>query len=190
MIHAGQEREFTFKTTAQTAGRVVGRVALIARLRCLEPPAPTEMPMKVKIKMGTILIKEGELLPESLHFESERYSNGWRLFKNLGGYGLGLRIREAGWTFFTSTGEARATTVGFDLEKTTRRTVKKVIAGMKSDRPNCLEITQVIAARFLGLRYVTVTAHQRHIQESLSLIRAKQDAEWDGIRSSGASIKA
>jgi len=145
--------------------------------------------MKVKIKMGTILIKEGELLPESLHFESERYSNGWRLFKNLDGYGLGIKIREAGWTFFTTAGEARATTAGFDLEKTTRRAVKNVIAGMKSDRSNCLEITQVIAARFLGLHYVTVTARQRHIQESLSLIRSKQNAKWDGIRLSGAPIK-
>jgi hypothetical protein len=50
------------------------------------------------IKRGTILIKEGTLLPEVLRFESELCAPGWRLVKNLDGYGLGRKIHEAGWT--------------------------------------------------------------------------------------------
>lgn len=103
--------------------------------------------MADKIKTGTILIEEGALLPESLRFESEAYSKGWRLVKNLDGYGLDQKIREVGWTFFYMAGEANATVVGSDLEKTTRRAVKKVIASMKSDRFNCLEIGQATVRR-------------------------------------------
>ena len=134
--------------------------------------------MADKIKTGTILIKEGALLPESLRFESEPYWKGWRLVKDFDSRGLDRKIREAGWTFFFMAGGANATAVGSDLEKTTRRAVKKVLASMKSDRLNCLEIGQVVVKRFLGLPYVAVSAHPRHIQESMFLFHAARPAEW------------
>jgi hypothetical protein len=135
--------------------------------------------MADKIKTGTILIKEGALLPESLRFESEPYLKGWRLVKDFDSRGLDRKIREAGWTFFFMAGGANATAVGSDLEKTTRRAVKKVLASMKSDRLNCLEIGQVVVKRFLGLPYVAVSTHPRHIQESMFLFHAERPAEWD-----------
>ncbi len=143
--------------------------------------------MAEKIKTGTILIEEGALLPESLPFESEPYSKGWRLVKNLDSRGLDRKIREAGWTFFYMAGEVPASAVGFDLEKTARRAVRKVIASMKSDRLNCLEIVQVAAKRFLGLPYVTVSAHPRHIQESMFLCRGERLAEWGRAKLVAAS---
>ena len=138
--------------------------------------------MADKIKTGTILIKEGSLLPESLRFESEPYSKGWRLVKNLEACGLDRGIREAGWTFFFMAGAINVTVMGSDSDNTMRRAVKKVIACMKSDRFNCLEIAQVAVKRFLGLPYVTVSAHPRHIQESMFLFHAKRQAEWDRAR--------
>jgi len=142
--------------------------------------------MADKIETGTILIEEGALLPESLRFESELYSKGWRLVRNLEACGLDRRIREAGWTFFFIAGAINVTVIGLDSENTMRRAVKKVITYMKSDRLlggggrlNCLEIAQVAVKRFLGLPYVTVSAHRRHIQESMFLFRPKRLAEWD-----------
>ena len=125
--------------------------------------------MADKIKTGTILIDEDALLPESLRFESEPYSNGWRLVKNLDGYGLDRKIREAGWTFFYMADEVKATVFGFDGEKTTGRAAERILASLKSQKFNCLEITHMAAKRFLGLPYVTVSAHPRHIQESVFL---------------------
>ena len=93
--------------------------------------------MANKIKTGTILIEEGALLPESLRFESEPYSKGWKVVKDLDGDGLDRKIREAGWTFFYMAGGVNATAFGSDLEKTIRRAVRKVLASMKSDRLNC-----------------------------------------------------
>jgi hypothetical protein len=135
--------------------------------------------MTDEIKVGTVLIKEGTVLPESLQLESEPYSKGWRLVKNLGSSGLDRKLCEARWTFFYMAEEVSAVVVGFDLEKMTRRAVKRVLASMKSDRFNCSEIVKVAAKRFLGLPYVTVFARPRHIQESMFLFHAKRLAEWD-----------
>jgi len=126
-----------------------------------------------------ILIEEGALLPESLRFESEPYSKAWRLVENLDSRGLDRKIREAGWTFFYMAGGVSATAFGSDLEKTTCRAVKKVLASMKLDRLNCLEIAQVVVKRFLGLLYVTVSTHPRHIQQSMFLSHAERPAEGD-----------
>jgi hypothetical protein len=135
--------------------------------------------MADKIKMGTILYREDALLPECLRFESEAYSNGWRLVTNLDACGLDRKIREAGWTFFYLANETKASVFGLGGEKAIRRAVNKLIACMKSDRLNSLEITQVAAKRFLGLPYVTVSAHPRHIQESMFLSYDEGVAKYD-----------
>ena len=134
--------------------------------------------MPDKMKMGSVLIEGGALLPDSLRFESEPYSNGWKLVRNLDGFGLERKVREAGWNFFYMAGEIKASAFGFDREKTLRRTVNRVLAELKSERFNSLEIAQVIVGRFLGLCHVTVSAHARHVQESAFLFQGKPIEEW------------
>ena len=129
------------------------------------------------INTGTILIKESTALPGGFQLESEPYTKGWRLVKNLRSSGMDRQVSEAGWTFFYMAEEIKASVVGSDLEKTTRRAVKRVIASMKSEKLNCLEITQVAAKHFLGVPYMTVSAHPRHIQESVFLFRTQPVAE-------------
>ncbi len=131
------------------------------------------------IKTGTILIKDGTLLPDALRFESEPCATGWRLIKNLDGSGLGRKVPEAGWTFFWLAGEIKATIFGFDVQKTVRRAVKRILANLKPGKFNSLEITHVARKRFLGVRYVTVSAQSRHIQENAFLLQVKDHQEWD-----------
>jgi hypothetical protein len=135
--------------------------------------------MAEKITTGTILIKDGTVLPEGLRLEGEPYLKGWKLVKSFDSSGLDRKLCEAGWTFFFMASEIKATAVGSDLEKTTRRAVKNVVRGMRADKLNCLEIAQVVAKRFLGLPYVTVSVHLRHIQESMVLFHSRRLAEWD-----------
>jgi hypothetical protein len=142
--------------------------------------------MAEKITTGAILIKEGTLLPEGLQLTSEPYLKGWRLVKNLGSSGMDRKLCEAGWTFFFMAGDVNGAAVGSDSIKTTRRAIKKVLTGMKSDKLNCLEIVQVSAKRFLGLPYVTVSAHLRHIQESIVLFHSRRLAEWDQAKLAAA----
>jgi len=130
------------------------------------------------IEAGTILIKQGALLPGALQFESEPYARGWRLVKGLDGYALARRILDAGWTFFYMAGEIKATILGFDEPKARRKAIEQVLAQLKSEKCNSLEITEVDSKRFLGLPYASVIAHSRHIQEGLVLFRASSPPEW------------
>lgn len=125
--------------------------------------------MAKTIKTGTILIKDGTFLPEALRFESEPCATGWRLVKNLDGYGLGRKVREAGWTFFCLAGEVKAPIFSFGGQRNVRRAVKQILANLKPEKFNSLEITQVASKSFLGVPYVSVSARSRHVQESLFL---------------------
>ena len=136
----------------------------------LKTPTDTETHLADTIKMGNVLIAEGALLPESSPFESEPYSQGWRLIKNLDSCALDQAIGKAGWNFFYIAGAIETSAFGSDGNKTTRKAIEHVIAKLKSKHFNCLEITQVAAKRFLGVPYVRVSAHSRHIQESQSLV--------------------
>ena len=141
------------------------------------------------IKPGTILIKEGTLLPEAVRFESEPCVPGWRLVKDLDGCGLDRKIRDAGWTFFCLAGQLGATVFGIDEQKTLSRAVGQILANLESAESNSLEIMRVTSEaskRFLGVRYVTVSAQSRHIQESAPLFRAKDLPVRDRARSAAA----
>jgi len=141
------------------------------------------------IKPGTILIKEGTLLPEALLIESEPCAPGWRLVKNLDGYGLGRKIYEAGWTFSWRPGEIGTTVFGLDEQKTLRRAVEQILTNLESAEFNSLEIMRVTlecSKRFQGVHYVTVSAQSRHIQKSEPLFRAKDLPVRDQVRSAGA----
>jgi hypothetical protein len=141
------------------------------------------------IKPGTILIKEGTVLPEVLRFESEPCAPGWRLVKNLDGYGLGRKIYEAGWTFSWRPGEIGATVFGLDEQKTLRRAVEQILANLESAEFNSLEIMRVVSEaskRFLGVCYVTVSAQSRDIQKNAPLFRAKDPPVRDHVHSAAA----
>ena len=141
------------------------------------------------IKPGTILIKEGTLLPEAVRFESEPCVPGWRLVKDLDGCGLDRKIRDAGWTFFCLAGQLGATVFGIDEQKTLSRAVGQILANLESAEFNSLEIMRVTSEaskRFLGVRYVTVSAQSRHIQESACLFGAKDLPVRDRARSAAA----
>ncbi len=129
-----------------------------------------------------VLIREDIPLPANLSIESEVFLPGWRLIKNLDGYGLDREIREAGWTFFCLAGETRATVFGIDEEKMVRRAIEQILANRARTNPawkkfNSLEITHVSSVasrRFLGVCCVTVSAQSRHIQQGAGLVPAKE----------------
>ena len=134
--------------------------------------------MAQTIEAGTLFIKDGTQLPETLPIESDPYLKGWSRVKNLSCSALDRKLTEVGWTFFFMAGEVTAMAFGSNSEKTIRKAVENVIANMKPGRFNCLEISRVEAKSFLGLPYVTVAGHARHVQESVYLFQAKSISEW------------
>jgi hypothetical protein len=135
--------------------------------------------MAETIRVGTVLIKDGTLLPEVLQLETEPCATGWRLIKNLDGHELGRKIHDAGWTFFCLALEIKGTILGFDGQDNVRRAVKRILTNLKLQKFNCLEITHVEMKLFLGLPYVSVCAQSRHILENAFLLWPKEYPERD-----------
>ena|SRR5437016_5661264 len=122
---------------------------------------------------GTILIREDTRLPANLSIESEAFLPGWRVVKSLDRSTLARNIEGVNWNFFYLAGEIRATVLGRNQARTLRRAVKCVLAKQEGQKFNSLEITKVVSKRFLGIPFMSVTAHARHIQQGMDLVRAK-----------------
>src|SRR6266481_1735658 len=124
----------------------------------------------------TVFIREDTPLPTTLSIESEAFLPGWRVVKNLDRSTLARNIEGANWNFFYLAGEIRATVLGGDRSGTVRRAVRRVLAKQKGQKFNSLEITNVVSKRFLGIPFINITAHSRHIQQGIGLLPAKDSA--------------
>jgi hypothetical protein len=85
----------------------------------------------------------------------------------------GSAIQKAGWTFFCQGGDISETVFGIDDQKMQRRAIDRILARTTADRLNSLEITRMASVgsgRFPLVRYVTVSARWRHIQQSVFLL--------------------
>ncbi len=118
------------------------------------------------ITPGTILIESGTHLPQSFRLENESYPSAWKSMKStLNSYELESELATTGWTFFYMAGEVRATAFGFDRQKAVHTALKRLIASVRLQKCNRLEIDEVETHAFLGMPYVSVSAHSRHIQK-------------------------
>ena len=124
----------------------------------------------------TIFIKEDMPLPANLPIESEAFLPGWRVVKNLDRSTLARNIEGANWNFFYLAGEMRATVFGREGFGALRRAVKCVLAKQEGQKFNSLEIAKIVSKRFLGIPFMGVTAHSRHIQKGIGLVPAKDFA--------------
>ena len=122
--------------------------------------------MSGTIKAGTIMMRAGTIVPQSLRVETEPYSPGWEMIKNSDGNSLDRDIRRADWNFFFLADKIQATAMGYRGERTVRRAMERVLAKAAPSNSNCLEIAEVSSKQFLGFVYVHVSAHSRHIQKS------------------------
>ena len=127
------------------------------------------------MKAGTIIMKVGTIIPQSLRVETELYSHGWEIFKNADT--VDRDIRRAEWSFFFLAASIQATALGYWGERTVRRAMERVLAKAERSKFNCLEITEISAKQFLGFPYVHVSAHSRHIQKSPFLQELAERAE-------------
>jgi len=109
---------------------------------------------------GAILIEDGTILPGEVSLQQSAYSNTWKSAP-----GLDARLAKSGWTFFYMAGTIQKHAFGFDEGKRVHSAVARVIKDVQSERCNCVEITDLTTKSFLGIPYVSVTAHARHVQD-------------------------
>src|SRR5258708_36299095 len=121
----------------------------------------------------TVLIREDTPLSTTISIESEAFLPGWRVVKNLDRQALTREVEKANWNFFYLAGEMRATVFGREGLGALRRAVKCGLAKQEGQKFNSLEITKVVSKRFLGIPFMSITAHSRHIQQGIGLVPAK-----------------
>lgn len=140
--------------------------------------------MPPTVQVGTILVKESQLMPELLRLEIERYSGNWNLVKLLDGFALDRKIHAAGWNFFFMAGEIKVVFLGALGARNIRNAMMRTLAKVKRRHFNSLEVTGIVAKHFLGLPYGVILAHSRHIQQSGRLDGAEarrlsqRDNDW------------
>jgi hypothetical protein len=120
--------------------------------------------MKDTIAAGSVFIDEGAQLPNSVLLQREPHSSGWAKVTNVRS-AFGKEIPDAGWTIFFMAGEIKTTVFGFDRERALGIALSRLIANVKGEKCNCIEITQVTGNSFLKIPYVSVSAHPRHLQK-------------------------
>lgn len=120
-----------------------------------------------------ILIQEGVRLPPGLVIETELFLPGWRVVRNLDSHALARKIEKARWNFFYLAGAFRTTVIGRERPGTLRRAVKRALAMWGAQSFNSFHVTKTVSRRFLGIPFLSITAHSRHIQEGMSLVPAR-----------------
>jgi hypothetical protein len=118
------------------------------------------------ITAGSILVEGGTLLPGSLRLQSESDSNGWAAFQDVRST-FEKTIQAEGWNFFFMAGELKTSVFGFDRQRSLRTALKRLIAGVKSQHCNSIEIAEVVDHSFLSVPYVSVSAHPRNLQKGM-----------------------
>jgi len=120
--------------------------------------------MRDLITAGDLLVQDGINVPRSLLLPTEPNSNGWTAV-NGARPAFEKTIHEQGWTLFFMAGEIKATVFGFDRQNALRAALKRLIAVVKSQHCNSIEITGVVDKSFLRMPYLSVSAHARHLQK-------------------------
>jgi hypothetical protein len=130
--------------------------------------------MATTVQVGTIFIENRPLIMRPLDLESESYSGTWGVLQSLTSSTLDQKIRGAGWTCFFLAAEVKATVFGALAPKSIRRALKQIFAKVQEPDFNCLEVTKIVENRFLGMPYITVCAHSRHIQQGCIMELAEE----------------
>ena len=118
------------------------------------------------IETGTLLMEKGTPVPEFFSIGTEPYPNAWiqaTATSNLEEFEKELAT--AGWTFFDRACEIKTIAFGFDKQRRTDAALRRLMAKATLQKCNCLEIDKVSMHSFLGLPYVSVSAHSRHLQK-------------------------
>ena len=125
--------------------------------------------MTATVQVGTILIEDRPLITQALGLQSEPYSANWGVVKALDVLALDRKIHAAGWNFFFMAAEVKVMFFGAIGAKNIQNAVKRMLGKLRPLNFNSLEVTGIVAKRFLGVPYTVVSAHSRHIQQSCHL---------------------
>ena len=136
--------------------------------------------MRNQVQAGTMMVQQSTHL-KSLNIESQTYLEGWQSLDNIESATLDRRIRAAGWKLFFIAGQLKTVVPAWGGENTLRKGIKRLLAQTQQEHFNCFELTRILRKRFLGIPYLSLAGHARHIQLG-SQIRSTEQRAYDGGR--------
>jgi hypothetical protein len=125
------------------------------------------------IQAGALLTNDSPLMMQAFGLESSPCLGNWKLLKVLDRFALDRSIHAGGWNFFFMAAEVKGMFLGAPGEKKIQNALQRMLERVKQQRFNGLEVTGIVAKRFLGVPYAVVTAHSRHLQRSCYLDSAE-----------------
>ena len=129
--------------------------------------------MPPTVQVGAILIEGWVAMTNLFGIDSEPYSGSWSVVKAVNGFALDRKIHAAGWNFFFLAEKVNAIFWGARGADRIHNALTRILEKVRGRNFNSLEVTAIVAKRFLGVFYTTVSAHSRHIQQSCYLDSAK-----------------
>jgi hypothetical protein len=126
---------------------------------------PTRWP---SISAGTRLVAPGTLVPPEWQVEIDSAASPWsRLTTTLDNRQLESQLASAGWTFFFMATSISATAFGFSRQGMFDTALARIVTAATLQKCNCVEIDHVSVRSLLGIPYVRVLGHPRHIQKGM-----------------------
>ncbi len=122
--------------------------------------------MQNSIRTNTVIIQGGMLLPHDIEVQRNTYLGGCLVINSEESAALDRKLRAAGWSFLFRATEIKSTVFGAAGARTLARAVKRLLAKVKSQQFNAVQIVNIATGSFLGVPYVTVWANSRNIQRS------------------------
>lgn len=120
------------------------------------------------LSAGTLLVAPGTPLPPAWRIEAGSVARGWtRLAHTTNSHEFDTELVTPGWTFFFMAGAITATAFGLTRLRRLDTALARIIAGVRLQRCNCLQIDDVWMRWVLGMPYVSISGHCRHIQKGI-----------------------
>jgi hypothetical protein len=125
------------------------------------------------ITAGSILMEKEARHPPFFQLQDDGHPSAWMSVSyELRPRELATALSTAGWTFFYMASPIRKRAFGFDRPKAIQEALKRVILRAKGQGCNCIEVDGVELRSMLGIPYVSVSAHARHLQKGPFFIRS------------------
>lgn len=116
------------------------------------------------IQPGIVLINKDVPRPECFQLQDQSPSGEWGAVRHtLSSREQEKELTTTGWTFFFMA-SLQAKAFGFDRTRRFEAAAERFIAKVKLQGCNCLQIDRVDERSFLGVPYVSLFGHARHIQ--------------------------
>jgi hypothetical protein len=118
------------------------------------------------ITSGNLFMERDAPRPKFFHVQDDAHRTGWLPIKhNLSAHELDADLSKLGWTFFFMANVIRKSALAFDRDKGASVALKRVMASVREEGCNCLQVEAVETHSFFGIPYISLSAHPRHLQK-------------------------